>query len=282
MSNTPRLLVFGGTGFLGGRLCFQAAEAGWAVDATYLSSAPPSGLPATWHRCDIVEPVAVDAVIDKVQPTHIINAAYHQREHVARVCADAPETIALQAAHSGIRLVQLSTDLVYDGTLGRRYREDDPVSPLGAYGNAKAEGEVRVRSADPSAAIIRTSLIYGDPAAPQEQLVHRAVHDGDIAFFTDEYRTAVHVDDLARATLDIARSTFSGLVHVAGTERQNRLEFASVLASALRLDVERLVGRTQDPELGPRASDVSLDTTRSASLGITLPGPTERLANGYS
>ncbi len=236
----------------------------------------------SWHRCDIVEPLSVNALIDRVGPTHIINAAYRQRERVSNICADAPETIALRAARSGIRFVQLSTDLVFDGSLGRRYREDDAVSPLGEYGQAKAEGEVRVRSADPTAAIIRTSLIYGDPSAPQEQLVHRAVHDGDIAFFTDEYRTAVHVDDLAQATLQITSSDVMGVIHVAGTERQNRLELATVLACALGLDVERLVGRTQDPQLGPRASDVSLDTTLSASLGITLPGPTARLAAGYS
>ena len=223
----------------------------------------------------------VEAVISAAQPTHIINAAYHQRRGVRAICAEAPKTIAEISERSSIRFVQLSTDLVFDGALGRRYRELDPVSPLGEYGQAKAEGEIMVASTDPSAAIIRTSLIYGNPTAPQEQLVRRAVDDGDIAFFTDEYRTAVHVDDLARATLDTAESAISGLLHIAGTERQSRLEFAAVLAGALGLDAARLAGRTQDPALGPRASDVALDTTLSASHGMVLPGPTERLADGY-
>jgi len=252
------------------------------VDATHLSSAAPADSPATWHRCDIIESLAVEAVIGAAKPTHIINAAYRQRDQVSRICADAPDTIARAAVRAGARFVQLSTDLVFDGSLGRRYREDDPVSPLGDYGAAKVAGERRVVSADPSAAILRTSLIYGAASAPQEQLVQRALTEDGIAFFTDEYRTAVHVDDLAAATLDIAISDVAGVLHVAGTERQNRLEFARVLARALGLDSDRLIGRTQDPALGPRATDVSLDTTRSAGIGISLPGPTARLADGYS
>ena len=48
------------------------------------------------------------------------------------VNADAPARLAEAAARSGAAMVQFSTDYVFDGTLGRPYREDDPPRPLGA------------------------------------------------------------------------------------------------------------------------------------------------------
>lgn len=259
-----------------------ASASGWTVDATHLETTPAGTTDTTWHRCDITEPGEVVAVIATAQPTHIVNAAYKQSgPKVHAICADGAASIAEYAHDCEARFVHVSTDLVFDGKLGRPYREDDPTSPLGEYGEAKVSAERRVAEHCPDAVIARTSLIYGAPDAPQEQLVRRAHDDGDISFFTDEWRTAVHVEDLAMAVLALAHGDFSGVVHVAGQERLNRLQFAEVLAAALGLDPGRLTGRTQDPSLGPRAQDVSLDTTLAASIDLALAGPTERLSSGY-
>jgi len=283
----PTLLVFGGSGFLGGRVCEQAATAGFSVVATPLTSDAGQAAGVNWRRCDITDLNQVRSLIDDVYPSQIVNAAYRQSgDAVAEICADAPEAMALAARDVGARLVHISTDLVFDGDVGRPYREGDATSPLSAYGQAKADAEERVLSILPSAAVVRTSLIYGDPTAPQERLVRRAHDEGDVAFFTDEWRTAVHVDDLAGAVLNLVdpalNLNFAGLLHVAGAERQNRLQFAQHLAMSLNLDPTRLVGRTQDPALGPRASDVSLDTSLANSIGLALPGPSSRGGAGYS
>ncbi len=64
--------------------------------------------------------------------------------------------VAEAAAAVGAHLVYLSTDYVYDGTLDRPYRGDDPVAPLSVYGASKLAGEARVGDA---ATIVRTSWV---------------------------------------------------------------------------------------------------------------------------
>lgn len=272
-----RLLIFGGSGFVGRHLAASAVDAGWEVHATHWTAPAPRAA-HTW-RGDITDPAWIASTIGQVEPSHIVNAAYIQDGPIVHeVCAAAPATMALHAQRAGSRFIHISTDLVFDGSLGRPYREDDPTSPLTEYGRAKVDAEQRILDIDPGAVVARTSLIYGAPDAPQESLVRRAHDDGDIQFFTDEFRTAVHVVDLAGALLRVATADHAGLLHLAGRERLNRLEFARALAGPLGLDPARLTGRTQDPTLGPRSADVSLDTTRARGLGLELPGPIERSA----
>lgn len=275
-----RVLVFGGSGLLGRHLVERGESSGWDVHATHHQSPPPA---CRQTYCgDLVDALFIASTVEAAAPTHIINAAYVQSgPNVNEVCALAPESMAIAARNVGAKFVHVSTDLVFDGTLGRPYREDDPTSPLTEYGRAKVDSERRVLGLGTGSVVARTSLIYGEATAPQETLVRRAHDDGDIAFFTDEWRTAVHVADLAAALFDLATTEVTGLLHVAGSERLNRLEFAQVLARALGLDADRLAGRTQDPALGPRPADVSLDTTVVQELGLDLPGPTSRLTSGY-
>ena len=69
--------------------------------------------------------------------------------------------LARVAAANGITLVHVSSDYVFDGTLDRPYREDDPVCPLGVYGQTKAAGDSIV-SALARHYVVRTSWVIGD------------------------------------------------------------------------------------------------------------------------
>src|SRR5262245_37329324 len=53
----------------------------------------------------------------------------------------------------GARLVHLSCDLVFSGTLGRPYAESDPTDPVTVYGKTMAEGEALILAEVPEAAI---------------------------------------------------------------------------------------------------------------------------------
>ena len=280
---THRLLVVGGSGFLGRTTVAWAIAQGVSVDATYLSSAPQ---PADalddehWHRCDILDLEQVRGIVAEVAPTAIINAAYRQSgERAEEICSDGAGNLASAAADAHARIVHLSTDLVFDGDLWRPYNEDDPVSPINDYGRAKARAEELVAAANPNSVSVRTSLIYGASDAPQECLVRRAIDQGDISFFTDEFRSPIHVEHLAAAVGALATEVpATGVLHVAGAERLNRLQFASVLAENMDLDAALLTGGPADASLGPRASDVALDIQRAIGLGFELPGPAAALA----
>ena len=79
------------------------------------------------------------------------------------VNAVAPEAFAQALGEVGGRLLQVSTDFVFNGTQGHPYHPDQPVDPISVYGATKAEGERLVQKALPAThyCILRTSWVYG-------------------------------------------------------------------------------------------------------------------------
>ena len=123
-------------------------------------------LPAEWVHADVRDAAAITAALQGVEA--VIHTAYRQGEDEWSTNVEGSACVARAAA--GVRLIHLSTDLVFDGLRGR-YREDDPVRPMNGYGRSKAEAELRVAAAHPAATIARTSLLYGGTEpGPQERL----------------------------------------------------------------------------------------------------------------
>jgi dTDP-4-dehydrorhamnose reductase len=213
---TTPLLVTGGSGYLGRELLRRVEGVG-----TYLSgAAPPGGV-----RLDIRDEPAVRAAVERLRPVAVINAAYRQDDRATTL--DGALVVARAAAAVGARLVQVSTDVVFDGEKGEPYTEEDEPSPLTEYGRAKADAERAVLAVDPAALVVRTSLLYGGAEpGPQERLAA----DPSAAFFTDEVRCPIQVGDLAGALVELAASSRSGILHVAGADRLSRHEFAGLLA----------------------------------------------------
>src|SRR3954453_23762161 len=141
-SAMQRLLVTGGCGYLGQELVRRAPARGWKVRATWFSR-PPGG-DAEWVQADVRDAGAMARAAMDVQA--VVHTAYRQGEGEWETNADGSAAVA--AAAGDARLVHLSTDLVFDGTRGR-YREDDAIGPVGAYGRSKAEAERRVAELHP-------------------------------------------------------------------------------------------------------------------------------------
>lgn len=202
------LLVTGASGYLGRELMRRA-------DAVGVSSA----------ELDIRDERAVHAAFERLRPRAVINTAYRQDDRA--VTYDGAVHVATAAAAVGARLVQLSTDVVFDGEKGAPYVEEDEPTPLTDYGRAKADAERAVLAAHPHALVVRTSVIYGgDEPGPQERLAA----DPDARFFTDEFRCPIQVGDLAAALLELVARDEAGVLHVAGADRLSRAEFAELLA----------------------------------------------------
>ena len=96
-------------------------------------------LPAEWLHADVRDTTAMAAATQDVDA--VIHTAYRQGEDEWSTNVDGSECVA--RASAGVRLIHLSTDLVFDGLRGR-YREDDAVGPVNSYGRSKAEAERRV------------------------------------------------------------------------------------------------------------------------------------------
>lgn len=128
--------------------------------------------------------------------------------------------MARVADESGIPLVYVSTDYVFDGTLplGQEYPVDAPVAPVGVYGQSKAAGEIAARSVAPH--YIRTSWVVGNGKnfiEIMKSLAERGVNPTVVA---GQYGRSTFTEDLAGAILHRVENRCDfGTYHVSNTAR---------------------------------------------------------------
>ncbi|MFE3883789.1 SDR family oxidoreductase [Streptomyces lydicus] len=253
-----KVLIIGGSGFLGAELVRQATAAGWETAATYCSR--PGTIPgALWHQLDLRAPGHIDEVLAAVDPRAVINATSGNSDWA--VTAEGSIRLAMAATKRGCRLVHVSSDAVFSGSR-IHYDETCSPDPVTPYGAAKATAETAVRLLAPAAAVARTSLIIGYGTSVHERLVRdlaAAAHGG--VLFTDDIRCPVHVEDLASALRQLAVSDQAGTFHLAGADALSRYELGVLIARRDGLDASLLpAGRRADSQV-PGALDVRLDSS---------------------
>jgi dTDP-4-dehydrorhamnose reductase len=134
---------------------------------------------------------------------------------------------AVARAARGLRLIHLSTDVVFAGREGEPYVEDDALDPVTEYGRSKAAAETEVARDHPEALIVRTSLLYGGAEPSKHEL---AALDPAQTFYTDEIRTPVQVGELADRLLELVATGLAGPLHLSGADALSRHEFAELIA----------------------------------------------------
>ena len=152
-----KLLITGATGTLGQAFARIAEHRGIPFCLT------------TRDDLDITRETSIAAAIARFRPWAIVNTAgfvrvadaENERDACFSANATGPEKLARACAEAGLPLVTFSSDLVFDGKLGRAYAEHDEVRPTGVYGLSKAEAEQHVLGIAETALVIRTSAFSG-------------------------------------------------------------------------------------------------------------------------
>ncbi|MFB6397246.1 sugar nucleotide-binding protein [Polymorphospora lycopeni] len=256
------LLVVGATGLLGGEVCRQAVAAGRRVVGTHHRTA--GAVPdVTWTPLDVRDRSAVLALAGRVRPTAVVNTAYRYDDWA--VTADGAAHVALAAASVGARLVHVSSDAIHSGR-STPYADDEPPSPVFAYGAAKAAAETAVRLVDPGAVLVRTSLIVGDENSEQVRLCLAAATDGGPRLFADQIRCPLGVEDLASAVLELVDHPVAGPLNVCGPEALSRVELGVLVARRHGIDPARLRTGTIASSGRPSPAEVRLDPARAVAL----------------
>ncbi len=268
-----RLLVTGGTGYLGAAVAHQAHQAGWQVAATYHSQQPPEEPTVTWLLLDVRQAQDIDVVFDRVQPDIVIHTAFRQHEpDMWDVTALGSYHVAAAAQTYGARLIHLSSDVIFDGETSIPYTEYAVPNPITPYGAAKADAEHFVSSVHTNVALVRTSLIYGfNPPDRHTRFILNIADGHDSAqLFCDEWRCPIFVKDLSDALLELACHNYRGIINVAGSEMVSRYTFGSLLAAHHGRNPERIASglSTNQPVRRPRNCTLNV---RLAQSMLTTP-----------
>ncbi|RPJ02959.1 MAG: NAD-dependent epimerase/dehydratase family protein [Chloroflexi bacterium] len=263
-----RLLVLGASGTLGGPLTQRAAALGWDVSSTYFTRPERirAGMPVL---LDVRDRAAVHEVIETVRPDAIIHAAVTERsgpgyDETIRL---AGRHVAEAAAARAIRLISLSTDLVFDGSLPCYTEESDPrpAAVNHVYGGAKLDAERDTLALYPAALVVRTSLIYDfDRENAQVAWMLRAIERGEpVRLFTDQMRCPIWAINLADALLELVDRPAAGLLHIVGPELVSRHDLGVALLAALGIDPAQHVIATTAPDHQVKRLYLSVERARS-------------------
>ncbi|MDT9599355.1 family 1 glycosylhydrolase [Sphingosinicella rhizophila] len=214
---------------------------------------------------DICDAASIEAAILRHRPWAIVNTAGFVRvadaEHEQEACfaanAIGPERLARACTDAGIPLVTFSSDLVFDGRLGRPYTEDDEPRPTGTYGISKARAESMVLALAPQALLIRTSAFFG----PWDRYnfahaVLGALAQGEAVRACSRTEISpTYVPDLCHATLDLLIDGEAGLWHLANQGQLSWHEFAHRIAQGAGYDPSLVLPvRTSQPAITALAS----------------------------
>jgi len=230
----------------------------------------------------------------------IVNAAAYTAVDVAetaegRVAAWAANVtgvanLARVAAAHGLTVVHVSTDYVFDGTATRPYREDDPMAPLGVYGQTKAAGDQIIATLDRHY-IVRTSWVIGEGRNFVRTMLSLADKGVDPAVVDDQVGRLTFTTELARAIRHLTESHAPhGTYNVTGSGSVT--SWADVARRTFELsghDPNRVTGvstqqyfSTATGPVSPRPLRGVLDLTKIESTGFVPADAGESLANYVS
>ncbi len=182
-------------------------QLGWELLAT--APAGWSTLGYSSVELDVARPEQIAEVLERERPALVINAAAftgvdaaeREQERAEAVNTRGAAHLAQGARRVGARLIQVSTDFVFDGSQGHPYLPSDEAHPLGVYGRTKLAGEREVaRVLGGAALIIRTAWLYSGRGRNFVLAMLRLMGERDsVAVVSDQVGTPTWARGLAEA-----------------------------------------------------------------------------------
>jgi dTDP-4-dehydrorhamnose reductase len=250
---------------------------------------------------DFDRPDTIEAAFRASNPRLLINAAAYtavdaaenDAEAALRANRDGPAILARLCAETGIPLIHVSTDYVFDGAKPTPYVETDAVAPQGVYGASKLAGEQAVLASGARAMILRTAWVY---AATGKNFVRTMLTLGKtrdkLAVVGDQHGCPTTAQDLADAILAISalidrsgwQDSFQGIFHAAGTGATTWHGLAvATFQEAARHGANQpevaSIATSEWPTPAKRPANSRLDCSRLRDIfGIALPPWRQSLA----
>ncbi len=262
-----KILVPGAAGMLGRAVCAVLTAADHEVRATDVESLDITAA----DQCR--EAVAgYDVVVNAAAWTAVDAAETHEREAFA-VNATGVANLARACRLAGARLVQISTDYVFDGQGRTPYLENHPLAPISAYGRTKAAGEWAARAECPDALIVRTAWLYGPGGGNFVASMARLASERQtVSVVTDQQGQPTATRDVAGAVRDLlAAGAPAGTYHATSEGTTTWFGLAQAVFAELGLDQGRVLPTTSAayPAPAPRPAYSVLGHERTREIGLS-------------
>ena len=198
------LLVTGANGQLGSELLLLLGDSAVFVGRDEL---------------DITDEAAVKAFFEAQSFDFVINCAAYTAVDKAEGDFEAADRInrlgPTLLAKYGRRIIQVSTDYVFDGTAHLPYKEEDAVNPVSVYGSTKLAGEEAVLAEAETAVVIRTAWLYSSFGANFVKAMRRlGMERGSLGVVFDQIGTPTYAADLAAAIVAILPNIQPGMKEI--------------------------------------------------------------------
>ena len=189
---------------------------------------------------DVTDSRLVSAAVREHAPDVIVNCAAYTKVDLAEteeaaantINGSAVELLAAAANEAGARLVQVSTDFVFDGASREPYEIDAPAAPVSAYGRSKFLGEVAARHAEKHL-IVRTSWLFGVHGPNFVEAIRGQLRKGTnpLRVVSDQRGRPTYTPHLARAIVRLAKQDAQGVVHYADEDECTWHDFACAIVA---------------------------------------------------
>jgi dTDP-4-dehydrorhamnose reductase len=274
--------IIGNKGMLGTQICRTLSEnkiefVGSDCDVSILDFSALEGFAAGKNISCIVNCAAYTAV-DKAES---------DVDFARELNANGPRNIAHLAKKLGIPFIHISTDYVFDGTASSPISEDNPIKPIGVYGETKAEGEKAIAEETSDFYILRTAWLYGWSGKNFVYTMIRAMNSHEsVKVVNDQKGTPTNCVTLSSVILKIiekrtnGESVPNGIYHVTDLGEITWFDFtkeifAQGVENGLVTNKNCVVNpcaTTEYPTPAKRPAYSVLDKSKvQKTLGITLP-----------
>lgn len=229
-----KILITGANGQLGRAINVLAKDSGHELINTDAPGVEPNDVIKKLVSLDITQFYETDAVMLRYKPDVVINCAAYtnvnacesNEELAYKVNAIGAENLAKAADLYGARMVQVSTDYVFDGSADHPYVESDPVNPQSVYGITKQKGEKLAASHLSRLYIVRTAWLYGDGNNFVKTMLGLAKQGKPVKVVNDQFGTPTSAMELARMIFKLITKEEYGIYHATCEGSTSWYEFA--------------------------------------------------------
>jgi len=229
----------------------------------------------THSQLDLTDGDAVRAAVASIAPDAVVNAAAYNDvdgaeshpELAEAINVRGPLNLAVATAATGIAIVHVSTDYVFDGHINRPYCEDDAPHPLSAYGRSKLAGERAVIDANPMHFIVRTAWLFEERGKNFLNSIRALADRSELRIVADQFGSPTYAPHLARGIARLIDTDAYGLYHMAGQGGISRYDLVRHLFSLLDIGTRLVpINHSEFPAAATRPLYSVLATIRDAEF----------------